>query len=365
VENAFFATYARSGHLLFVRDSALFAVRFDPATLRTEGSPVPVLDDVAARRSDAVAGVAISDNGTLVVVRRSQWFVDTRVVWVDRQGNEQPALPAPGAYDQPRLSPDQTRILLTAGRGPRNLWIYDLRRDLLTQLTRNAGTASWGIWTPDGQRVVFTNESPSYDVYTVPVDGSGTPSAVVSNIKDKYPRAVSPDGREVAYQESWANQERIRLAPLEGPGPGRVVGDSSFRMDEPAFSPDGRWIAAAGITSVNAVPHIFVLRADGTSGALQVSAGETGEGDPRWTRGGRELVFRRGSAVYAVDINPEAGEIGRERKLFDGGYPASLGYDVTPDGSRFLMVKTVDRPGALPILVITNFFEELRRKVGQ
>ncbi len=365
VENAHFATYARSGHLLFVRDSALFAVRFDPATLRTEGSPVPVLDDVASQPSDAVAGVAISDNGTLVVVRRSQWFVDTRIVWVDRQGNEQSALPMSGAFADPRLAPDQSRILLTAGRGPRNLWIYDLRRDLLTQLTRNAGTASWGVWTPDGQRVVFTNESPSYDVHTVPVDGSGTPSAVVSNIKDKWPSSVSPDGREVAYQESWANQERIRVASLEGPGPGRVVGDSSFRMDEPAFSPDGRWIAAAAVTAVNGVPHVFVLRADGTGGALQVSAGEAGEGDPRWTRGGRELVFRRGSAVYAVDIDPAAGEIGRDRKLFDGGYPAGLGYDVTPDGNRFLMVKTVDRPGALPILLITNFFEELRRKVGQ
>jgi Tol biopolymer transport system component len=320
---------------------------------------------VAARPSDGVAGVAISDNGTLVVVRRSQWFVDTRIVWVDRQGNEQPALPMSGAFADPRLVPDQNRILLTVGRGNRNVWIYDVRRDLLSQLTRNTGTAFSGVWTPDGKQVVFTNESPSYDVYRIPVDGSSTPSAVVSNIKDKYPRSVSPDGSEVAYQESWANHERIRVASLEGPGPGRIVGDSSFRMDDPAFSPDGRWIAAAGITSVNAVPHVFVLRADGTGGVLQVSAGEAGESDPRWTRGGRELVFRRGSAVYAVDIDPAAGEIGRERKLFDGGYPAGPGYDVTADGSRFLMVKTVDRPGALPILVITNFFEELRRKVGR
>jgi Tol biopolymer transport system component len=176
---------------------------------------------------------------------------------------------------------------------------------------------------------------------------------------------VSPEGKDVAYQESWANEKRIRVASLEGPGPGRVVGDSSFRMDDPAFSPDGRWIAVAAVTGANGVPHIFVLRADGTGGALQVSAGEAGEGDPRWTRGGRELVFRRGTAVHAVDIDPAAAEVGRERLLFDGGYPADLGYDVTPDGSRFLMVKTVDRAGALPILVIINFFEDLRRKVGQ
>jgi serine/threonine-protein kinase len=365
VENAFFAKYARSGHVLFVRDSALFAVRFDPATLRTAGSPVPVLDDVAGRPSDAVAGVAISDNGTLVVVRQSEWFVDTRVVWVDRDGREQPAIPMPGAFSQPRLSPDQNRILLTVGRGNRNLWVYDLRRDLLTQLTRNAGTAFNGVWSPDGRQVVFTNETPSYDVYRVPIDGSGAPVAVISSIKDKYPRSVSPDGREVAYEESWASNLRIRLAPLDGSRPGRIVGDSTVQLSNPHFSPDGRWIAAGGVIGANAAPHIFVLRTDGTSGALQVSAGEMGEGDPRWTRGGRELVFRRGSAMYAVDIDPAAGEIGRERKLFDGGYPSKMEYDVTADGSRFLMVKVVDRPAALPILVITNFFEELRRKVGQ
>jgi hypothetical protein len=47
------------------------------------------------------------------------------------------------------------------------------------------------------------------------------------------------------------------------------------------------------------------------------------------------------------------------------GSSAAFGYDVTPNGDRFLMVKVVNRPGVLPILVITNFFDELRRKAGK
>ena len=143
-----------------------------------------------------------------------------------------------------------------------------------------------------------------------------------------------------------------------------AVRDSTVQLDYARFSPDGRWMAASGAGGTNAAPHIFVFRADGTPGVLQVSAGETGDTDPRWTRAGRELVFRRGTAVYTVDIDPATGVIGKEHRLFDGGYLPDHGYDVTPDGSRFLMVKTVDRPGVLPILVITNFFDELRRKVG-
>jgi Tol biopolymer transport system component/tRNA A-37 threonylcarbamoyl transferase component Bud32 len=365
VENAFFARYARSGHVLFVRDSALFAIRFDPATLRTEGSPVPVLDDVASRPSDARAGVAISENGTLAVLRQSEWQVDTRVVWVGRDGREAPAIQSPGAYSGPRLSPDGSRILLTVGRGRYNLWVYDLRRDLLTQLTRSPGTSFRGVWTPDGRQVVFTNETPSYDVYRVPVDGSSGPVEVISNVRDKYPGSISPDGKSVVYEESWAGNVRIRVASLDGSGPGRVVGDSTIQLYDPRYSPDGRWMAVTGVMGTAEVPHIYVLRSDGTGGALQVSAGEMGESDPRWTRGGRELVFRRGSAVYAASIDPATGEVGRAQELFDGGYPSGLGYDVTADGNRFLMVKPVSRPEALPILVITNFFEELRRKVGQ
>ena len=339
-ENGVYPAYARSGHVLFVRDNALFAVQFDPVTLRTEGAPVPVLEDVAARPSDGNAAFAISDNGTLAVVRQSEWSVDTRVVWVSRDGREEPAIPSPGALRFPRLSPDQQRIVVTVGRdgANRNLWVYDLPRELLTQLTRNAMSSFGGVWTPDGRQVVFTNETPSYDVYRVPIDGSAVPSPVVSNIMDKYPGSVSPDGKGVAYEESWswAARRRIRVAPLDGSAPG-----------------------------ANATPHIVVFRADGTPGTLQVSGGETGATGPKWTRGGRELVFRRGTAMYSVDIDPAAGVVGKEQKLFDGGYPSEHGYDVTPDGNRFLMVKTVDRPGVLPILVITNFFDELRRKAGQ
>jgi serine/threonine-protein kinase len=362
-ENAFFARYARSGHLLFVRDSALFAVRFNPATLRTEGSPVPLLDDVASRPSDAQAGVAIADNGTLVVLRQSEWYEDNRIVWVDRDGREEPAIQRTGGFFQPRLSPDQSRILLAVGRGQPKLSVYDLGRDLLTQLTRNPGSTWHGTWTPDGRQVVFTNETPSYDLYRVPIDGSAGPQAVVSNSRDKYPRSVSPDGREVAYEESWAGNSRIRIVALEGPGPGRIVGDSTVQLADPRFSPEGRWLAVTGRIGTAAVSHIYVLRSDGTGGALQVSVGETGSRDPLWTRGGRELVFRRGTAVHAVDIDPAAGLVGQERPLFDGPY-STAGYDVTADGGRFLMVRAVDRPEALPIMVITNFFDELRRKVG-
>ena len=96
-----------------------------------------------------------------------------------------------------------------------------------------------------------------------------------------------------------------------------------------------------------------------------MSSGIDIDNAPRWTKGGREIVFRRKNAVFAVDIDVASGKIGVEHKLFDAPYPVERGYDVTADGGRFLMVRVDPRPEALPILVITNFFEELRKKVGR
>jgi hypothetical protein len=365
VENAVMARYALSGHLLFVRDNALFAIRFDPKTLRTAGTEVPVLEDVATRPSDATAGFAIADNGTLVAIRQSEWAVASRLVWVDRQGVEQPAVTALGDYSEPRISPDRSTVVLTVTTaGHRNLWLYDVRRGLLTQLTRSTAASFGGTWTPDGREVLFTNETPSYDLYRVRVDGSTTPTAVVANVKDKFLGAVSPDGARVVFSEEWAGVRRLIVVPLDGSAPGKAVTDGSGRSLEPRFSPDGNWIAytEGGQTSARS---IFVRRADGSGAKLQVSAGVEPDDAPYWTKDGREIVFRRKNAVYAVDVDAAKGRLGVEHKLFEGPYPVDLGYDVTADGSRFLMVRVEPRPEALPILVITNFFDELRRKAGR
>ncbi|HEX9691950.1 MAG TPA: protein kinase [Gemmatimonadales bacterium] len=362
VENAVMARYARSGHLLYVRDNALFAIRFNAKSLRTRGTAVPVLEDVGSRPSDAVAAFAISESGTLVALRQSQWDVPKRLVWVDRRGGERVAMTSAGNYFGPRLSPDGSKVVLTVTGDGRDLWIYDLRRAALTQLTRSPMSAFGAVWTPDGRGVAYTNETPAYDIYRLAIDGSAPPAPVVANTRDKYPTATSPDGAAVAYRERWAGRSRTLVVPLDGSAPPVVVGDTALDTYDATFSPDGRWIAhGEGSWSSG---NIFVRRVDGSGGRLQISAGEGLAADPRWTKNGREIVFRRGDAVVAVDVDLERGHVGAETKLFEGPYPWDRGYDVTPDGTRFLMVKQEDRPDALPTLVIMNFFEELKAKVG-
>ena len=48
-----------------------------------------------------------------------------RLVWVSRQGVEEPVSDTPRSYMNPRLSPDGTRIVVQAG----GIWVHDLRRN--------------------------------------------------------------------------------------------------------------------------------------------------------------------------------------------------------------------------------------------
>ena len=89
-----------------------------------------------------------------------------------------------------------------------------------------------------------------------------------------------------------------------------------------------------------------------------------------WNHNGRELFYRSGDKMMAVDIATQPSfTAGKPRMLFEGRYepgPVQLNnYDVSPDGQRFLMLKPSESAEAAPtqINVVLNWFEELKRRV--
>jgi serine/threonine protein kinase len=95
--------YSSGGHLVFFRDRALLAASFDATALQVTGPAVRVVEDLAL----SVEGdpyVAISSVGTLVY--RAAQNARRRVVWVGRDGREEPLIQATGSFSAPRLSRD-------------------------------------------------------------------------------------------------------------------------------------------------------------------------------------------------------------------------------------------------------------------
>src|SRR6185295_6857486 len=103
----------------------------------------------------------------------------------------------------------------------------------------------------------------------------------------------------------------------------------------------------------------------GPGGKVQIST--DGGTEPVWARNGTELFYRSGRKVLAVPVIKMSAEFvaGKTVQLFEGPYssdPYRPGYDVTPDGQRFMMVKVPEGSAPRQINVIVNWFEELRRR---
>ena len=94
---------------------------------------------------------------------------------------------------------------------------------------------------------------------------------------------------------------------------------------------------------------------------------------PLWSPTGAEIFYRSldGRRLLSVQFDPRSGVRGRPTTLFEGSYASYLGgmpfrsYDVTPDGTRFIMVKDLpDTNGAAvtpQMTVVLNWSQALKR----
>jgi serine/threonine protein kinase/Tol biopolymer transport system component len=358
--------YVTAGYLLFARNEALYAVPFDVRRLKMIGQPVPVIQDVAMKLVDGRAAFGVSDNGTLAYIAASTFVPDLELVWVNRRGEASASITAPGRFTGPALSADGHRIALAIARPgePTGVWVIDPARGTRTALTPGGAMDFAPLFTPDGNHVIFASTRPIFDLYMRTTDGSSPATPLLVTSFDKVPESITADGRFLLFENHLLPHYEIWAAPLDGTGAAKsLLKSSAGDLNSPRISPNGRWLAytsnESGRKEVFLCPYPAV-----TSARRQASA--DGGTDPRWTSAGRELVFRSGQRMMTVTVDPVSGQLGAPTELFRGNFEnPALGsaYDVAPDGERFLMLH---RPvGAEPrqVVVVTNWFKELRRLV--
>ena len=130
------------------------AVR-SPAARRPQGTAVPVVEGVLQSAVSGAAQYSISATGSLVYVPGGVQSAQSRLVWVSRNGAEQPLAAPAHAYLGPRLSPDGRRVAVAIEEQETQIWLYDLSRETLTRLTFEGNHNLVPIWTPDGKRIAF------------------------------------------------------------------------------------------------------------------------------------------------------------------------------------------------------------------
>ena len=362
--------YVATGHLIYVKDEAMFAVRLDLRSMTTAGGAVPILADVAQAHGDGYAAFDVSTNGTLVYLPASSFEAETELVFATRAGIVQPALPMADRYDHPSLSPDGTQIavdLKPKGAGS-DIWVFPVGSARGTRITDHPGQELSPLWTPDGRELIYNSERPTYDIWRRLSDASEPPRAVIGGGYDRLPSSVSPDGRLVAYVAVKTGVPELMTARLQGDPNEQAYLSGVLNSAKPVFSPDGRWMAYESEESGRAEVYLQSYP-ELTRGKWKLSG--SGGSEPLWTRGGREVVYRERDAVMAVAVNLERREIGTPQMLFRGPYrfyldpTAGRSYDVARDGERFLMMRELPERQRRRIIVTLNWLEELKAKASQ
>ncbi|MGH9524370.1 MAG: protein kinase domain-containing protein, partial [Terriglobales bacterium] len=345
LDRASFPHYAL-GYLLYATRTADWAVRFDPATLKTNGDAVKLDDRVLRSGSDEP--LSVSDNGVLAYIHGTAGDVPRNLLWIDRKGNEQIVpTPAQDYYDQ-AIAPDGRRFAVTFhDQQNQVVEVYDPSRGGMVRFQPAPGVVQGPTWTPDGKNLLFTfvsadpaSRAAGYGIYRAPVDGTAPAHIVVPLASVGWTTSVDRSG-DVVVMNADSNGWSISSFH-DGPSAAlKRVSYASASEGQPALSPDGHWIA---FTSNEAgSDQIFVAAFPGPGIKIQVST--EGGNRPRWSGNGSELFYRSGNGFYAVPIkaSPEL-SVGKPVLLFEkavdiGG--AIGNFDVAPDGQHFLVTRAV------------------------
>jgi serine/threonine protein kinase len=367
IQGGLFPRYAPTGHLIYAQGGNLMAVPFDSHRLAVTGTGIPVAEGVMQSPTNGYAQYSISATGSLVYIPGGVQSTQLRLVWVSRNGAEQPLAAPANSYLNPRLSPDGRRVAVGITSQESQVWQYDLARGTLTRFTFGGTVNGYPAWAPDGKRIAFiSNKEGPMNIFWQLADGSGGLERLTTSDDLQTPNSWSPDGNLVAFNEITATSGIgvwvLRLSDRNV----QPFLQSSFNESAPRFSPDGRWMAY--VSDESGRYEIYVQPYPGPGGKWQIST--EGGTEPMWNPNGRELFYRSGDKMMAVDTATQPSfTAGKPRMLFEGQYqptPVTFpNYDVSPDGQRFLMLKPAEQAQAAPtqINVVLNWFEELKQKV--
>jgi eukaryotic-like serine/threonine-protein kinase len=352
--------YAAPGYLLFARDGALMAQRFDTSTLETTAEAVHVVEQ--ADSHFAGAGVTVgyfsaSQNGVLVYTSgRSPTAV--QLTWFDRTGQRVETAGAPAELGAFSLSPDEARVVflrrdLQAGRY--FLWTRDLARGAESRLTTSRippPVAGGPIWSADGTRIIY---SVGNRIVQKAANNTGAEEGV--DVTTRQPAAASRDGRFLFTVTPRTND--IWVLPLFGDRQSIPYVQTEFQESQPRLSPDGGWLAYQSNESKR--NEIYVVSFPKLTEKWQIST-DGGQG-PEWSSDGRELYYHGvNDKIMAVDVKPGMRfQFGRPRVLFEVRIQSNSTSIAVSKSGRFLLPALVEQEASTPMTVLLNWPASLPR----
>ncbi len=315
--------------------------------------------------------MAVSKTGTLVYIRE----VDPSEYAVGRLGLDGTFDAFPGVSGiirRPRASADGRHVAVSLLKGNNaSVLLVDAVRGTATALSR-PGSTNAALWHPDGRSLALRQRADDGEsLYLRHPEGREQLLVKAGPDTLLHPDSISPDGRVLVYTRQEIERHSLWTVTLTGEPSATAIIEPSTPAHSGAFSPDGRWLAY-----VSASPPVVDVRVRAYPSGEDVIVGR-GLG-PVWSRDGRTLFFENEANIMAVPFSVKGGvpDLGLPRvvvkwqttgpsgaaAVYSGSNNQGAGYDVLPDG-RFLVVRQPDPQDVREMVVIQDWFEELKRLV--
>jgi eukaryotic-like serine/threonine-protein kinase len=330
-----------------------------------------------------VSQLDVSDSGTLVYLPGTTGSAPSggvTLVWVDRDGKEEPLGVSPNEYLFPKISPDGTKVAVAILGDNPDIWVWDIARKTMTHLTFDKQNDYQPIWSLDSRQVLFYSEREGKfgGIFRKQADGTDEEKKFVS-VPDRqlYPWVLSRDGKTLVVLDTPDPYTAgdISMMPMEGDHTRKtLLHNPDYVQVQPQLSPNGKWMAYVSNESGKSEVYVRPFP-EVDKGRWQVSI--KGGVSPIWAPNGTELFYfsEDDSSVTAVAVETEqAFSAATPTKLFSrvpyrggGSTPGTPG-DIHPDGKRFLMLKLPSAApsapaGARKFTIVLNWIDELKQRV--
>jgi Tol biopolymer transport system component len=244
-----------------------------------------------------------------------------------------------------------------AGVTTNDIWLYDLRSEQMSRLTfDSANTAA--AWAPDGRHLLYSGRGRS--IFRIPTDGSGVPESLLVRQFAAVELELARDGNTIAVRQTAGASRDVWVGSLDSAKSERPLLRTPFNERSIALSPDGKWLAY--VSNEGGTDELYVRRLEEGSGRWRVPRGAATE--PRWGPGGRELFFRVADTVMAMAMTPgPEPTFSAPRKVLAGRFVSDglkAVWDVSPDGRRFVFVRSQAEAETPAMTVLLHWFDRLR-----
>ena len=336
--------------VVYSSGGALVAQAVDLENLSLAAKPVLLATSVGHSSANQLFAAAGGD--VLIHGAPSSGLRDLR--WVDTSGNTVATLGEPMHAWEMTIAPAASRVAV-ARVDPQldtlDIWTYEAQRPVPRRVSSSINVDETPVWSRDGSRIAWINGG-----HTLVVRDATAAEPEVMLRKFERPVRISdwaPDDRLVMTEVQQDSLGDIVIAPLRAERATQVYLRSPFDEMSGTVSPDGRWLAYLSNESGRFEVYVDAFPTPRARSRLTVG----GAAEPRWSRDGRRIYFRRGGEIHAVAIENRGGAIAAvaSQPLFDVG-TAIRAFDVAPDGQRFLLnVPASDSPSrGTPLTVLVN-----------